>query len=186
MTGRSSSEPVTTCGSTSSGSCDWTRVTAVWSRCVAASMSVPYSNSIVLIDMPVDADELTASIPSTAATACSSGSVTRCSTTSGDEPGYEATTAPAGNSSEGMSSCLSDPRLSVPNTAIAIVTSATTARFARDRRASRNTFTPVERCCPTALSWRCGLLNGGYALAVPEGQSRLERWHQGLGLILTH
>ncbi|OLT55320.1 hypothetical protein [Cellulosimicrobium sp. CUA-896] len=41
ITGRSSTDPVTTCGSTSAGSWFWMRVTAVCSCWLAASMSVP-------------------------------------------------------------------------------------------------------------------------------------------------
>src|SRR5690606_30552478 len=66
MTGRSSTDPVTTCGSTSSGSCDCSRVTAVCSCEDAASMSVPYANCTVVTDRPVDDVDVTSSTPLTA------------------------------------------------------------------------------------------------------------------------
>src|SRR5690606_28064396 len=93
MTGRSSTDPVTTCGSTSSGSCDCSRVTAVCSCEDAASMSVPYANCTVVTDRPVDDVDVTSSTPLTARAAASTGTVTCCSTIAGADPGYAPTTA---------------------------------------------------------------------------------------------
>ncbi len=96
MTGRSSTEPVTTCGSTSSGSWDCSRVTAVWSCEDAASMSVPYANWTVVTERPVDDVDVTSSTPLTPRAAVSTGTVTCCSTIAGAEPGYAPTTAAVG------------------------------------------------------------------------------------------
>src|SRR5690606_14873306 len=129
MTGRLSTDPVTTCGSTSSDSCDCSRVTAVWSCEDAASMSVPYANCTVVTDRPVDDVDVTSSTPLTARAAVSTGTVTCCSTIAGADPGYAPTTAAVGICRLGMSSCLSDPMLMTPKTAVATVGRATRARL---------------------------------------------------------
>ncbi len=99
----------------------------------------------VVVDTDVADVEVTDSTSSTDDSACSIGSVSCCSTSSGDEPGSTATTTAVGICRDGMSSCLREPRLNQPNTAMATVTSATTERLARDSRARRDTVPPEAR-----------------------------------------
>ncbi len=105
-----------TCGLTSSGRADWIPAMAVCRRWVASSMSVPYVNSMVVSETPVDAVERTDAIPSIEAIASSITSVTCSSTTSGDEPWYCALTIPVGSCRDGISSCFNPVILSTPNT----------------------------------------------------------------------
>src|SRR4051812_20476346 len=147
-TGRSASDPANTSGSTSSGRPAATRLIAVCRELVARSRSVPYSSSTVSVARPVLAVEVVERTPSTVATACSSGSTTRRSTTSGEAPGWLATTAATGISRDGISSCFSEPAETKPNTRTAMVARATRARLRRDRTARRDTLPPrpVGRC----------------------------------------
>ena len=77
------------------------------------------------------------SSPSTACSAPSSGWATCLSMTSGEAPGWEATTEIRGNSSEGMSSCLSCPIVITPKTATNTVINAIRARLPSESTASR-------------------------------------------------
>ncbi len=86
ITGRSSNDPAMTSGSTSSGR-SWMLPIADVISWLASSMSVPYSSSTVVIEMPVPTVDVTPVTPSMPWTAVSTGSVTRSDTISGEVPG---------------------------------------------------------------------------------------------------
>src|SRR5690606_4985417 len=70
------------------------------------------------------------------------GVLTSSLTTSGAAPGYEVTTTSWGKLTDGISSCFSDVRARLPNTATTIVTRAIRARFRRLKTERKCTVLP--------------------------------------------
>jgi hypothetical protein len=95
-------------------------------------------NTRLICETPLREVDDVDSKPSTPFSAVSSGRLTCLSTTSGDAPGIDVITVIRGNSIEGMSSCFSEDMVITPNTEAKMVISAMSARFPRDRWASRN------------------------------------------------
>ena len=127
--GTESKLPEITRGEASLGSKSETSLSAAFSLSVTASVVVPYSNDTRRTERPVVEVTVVDSIPSRPNTTCSRGEETWLSTTSGDAPGYEVTTAAEGISIEGISSCFRPPTEMNPNAATMTVTRATTERF---------------------------------------------------------
>jgi len=99
--------------------------------CSAVARFVPYENDACTTEALVVLVAVVDSSPGTPWMAASMGVDTSLFTTSGDAPGYVETMISAGNSIDGMSSCLRFVRARPPKIAATIVMSAMRARFFR-------------------------------------------------------
>src|SRR4051812_21977603 len=128
-----------TFGSTPDGSWLEIRLIACCIFCSAVARSVPYVNDACTIEAFVVLVAVEDSRPGTPWIAFSIGVETSLFTTSGDAPGYVETTTSAGNSIEGISSCLRLVSARPPNTAATMVIRAMSARFLRLKTARFDT-----------------------------------------------
>src|SRR5690606_2599795 len=97
--------------------------------CVASCRSFSNTNSTMIVAKPSTAVDVILSTPLIEEIASSIGSITSCSTTSGEDPGYGTETLTTGGSISGNSSVSRIRSASAPNTTSASITTVVTIEF---------------------------------------------------------
>jgi len=137
--GISEEAPEVTSVVVSSGKLVSARETACSTLAVARAVSVPYSNSTVIIAYDDEDDVVVDLTSGMVATCCSIGTAMRSFICSEVAPGEIAITETAGSSTGGISSLRIDCNDSMPSTDATTQTKATKGRFLNDARASLST-----------------------------------------------